>query len=741
MKKRLLLSVLLVEVLILTLIAFPLLRFSSKEVPLGFSHWNCAEGRYDDGWGWSPEGAQINDAFLTSPSLSLPRGDYRFSVEYEAEIDQSFRMVDENNYGLLLPEGTVHLSRSTKSATTRVRADADIPAMRICFSYNGGTYSVISVRMETDAAGLSRRFILLFVLFAALDFFLIAPRLRIPAAAVLGIALLASLPIFMDKFADGHDCVFHLMRIEALSDGLLRGIFPLRISSIHLDGWGYPTSVYYGDLLLYFPAILRIAGFSITEAYKAYVFLINFLTAAVGLFCFSRISSDVKRGALLSLLYCTAGYRLMDLYVRMAVGEYTAMLFILPVTAGLWDLLTENPHKQQLLSDALLLAIGFAGLVTSHLISTELALIACIIVCLFLPQRSLRPRTLINIIAGAVISLLLAAFFTVPLLDYLKNVPVSITSVPNPNAQRIRVEGAHIAQLFSFFQSPFGGEGYNTPSGRFALTPGPVLLALPIALMLLLSKKGNLRLAILSVFSLFFLWLSTDLFPWDRLEETCLGFLCGIQFPWRFLTVALPFLCLLLSELMKNSTCPKEVEHWILAACLLSAFVFTGQYAQEGHFIEPFDQQEILLSPDEVGGGEYMRFSPEMNRVADDEREALINSIDSRNMDWLELLSRDGLSFTLDAMSDLEESGEIRLPVFHYRGITAQDSEGHPLSVSDGENCQLVITVPAGFDGTITVGFIEPKIWQIAEIVSLLTFFGFLATIFFCVSTNKHKPD
>ena len=731
MKKSLILPLLLGEALLLALFVLPVIRFAPEEVPLAFLRWECPEGRYDEGWGWSPEeGAPESDAFLTSPSLQLDAGDYLLRVEYEADADQSLRLTDEDNYGLLLPEGEVRLSRSATESAVRVRAAAGIPAMRVRFSYGGeGAFSVLSVRLYTDVAGLTRRAVLLVLLLAALNFLLFAPRLRLPAAAALAIALCCSLPLFMDKIADGHDCAFHLMRIEALADGLSRGVFPLRLSALHLDGWGYPASVYYGDLLLYLPAALRLLGFSVTGAYKAYVFFLNLLTAAAGIACFSRISGDPKRGALLSLVYCTAGYRMTDLYVRMAVGEYTAMLFFLPVAAGLWDLLAETPRGRRLAKDALLLAAGFAGLVTCHLLSTELALAACVVVCLCLPHRALRPRTLGAVALGAAAALLLAAFFAVPLLDYLRNVPVSITSVPNPNAQRIRVEGAHVAQLFSLFQSPFGGEGLNTPAGRFALTPGPAVFALPAALALLLAHRGNRRLAALSGFSFLFLWLSTDCFPWDRLEETPLGFLCGIQFPWRVLAVASLLLCLLLMELLSHPDCPKEAPRLIAVLAVLCCCVFTGQYAQEGHFIEPFDRAEIILSPDEVGGGEYMRYSPETDRVADDGREALTRDIPVRNVDWMQLLSREGNTFVLDVMGSPEADGEIRLPLFRYKGIEARDGEGNLLPVSDGENCRVTVGVPAGFDGRITVAFREPAPWRAASLVSLAALLAALLSL------------
>ena len=75
------------------------------------------------------------------------------------------------------------------------------------------------------------------------------------------------------------------------------------------------------------------------------------------------------------------------------------------------------------------------------------------------------------------------------------------------------------------------------------------------------------------------------------------------------------------------------------------------------------------------------------------------------NLDWLEVTSRDGLSFTLDVMASLEEDGEIRLPVFNYKGITARDADGNLLTVSDGINCRAIVTVPAGFDGQVSVSF------------------------------------
>ena len=42
-----------------------------------------------------------------------------------------------------------------------------------------------------------------------------------------------------------------------------------------MEGYGYPISVYYGDILLYIPALLRLMGFSVTQCFKFYILMIN----------------------------------------------------------------------------------------------------------------------------------------------------------------------------------------------------------------------------------------------------------------------------------------------------------------------------------------------------------------------------------------------------------------------------------------------------------------------------------
>ena len=88
-----------------------------------------------------------------------------------------------------------------------------------------------------------------------------------------GTILFVSVPLYFGYLINGHDLQYHLLRIEGIKDGLLAGDFPIKIQSNWLKGNGYATAVFYGDLFLYIPAILRLCGFSIAQSYNIYVFL------------------------------------------------------------------------------------------------------------------------------------------------------------------------------------------------------------------------------------------------------------------------------------------------------------------------------------------------------------------------------------------------------------------------------------------------------------------------------------
>ena len=140
------------------------------------------------------------------------------------------------------------------------------------------------------------------------------------------------MPLLTDILLPGHDLMSHLNRIEGLAQGMQDGQFPVKIQLFWLMCRGYATSVFHGDLFLYFPAVLRFLGVSVQGAYKCYVVAVNLATAAISCFCLGKMLQNRWAG----LLYTMSGYQLISLYIRAAVGEYTAMAFLPLIVYGLW---------------------------------------------------------------------------------------------------------------------------------------------------------------------------------------------------------------------------------------------------------------------------------------------------------------------------------------------------------------------------------------------------------------------
>ena len=83
-----------------------------------------------------------------------------------------------------------------------------------------------------------------------------------------------------------------------------------------------------------------------------------------------------------SILYTLNPYRLSDVYIRSSVGEYTAIIFLPLILYGLWKIYTEDENSPSYKHNWIIPAIGFSGIIETHIISTELVGLTTILACL-----------------------------------------------------------------------------------------------------------------------------------------------------------------------------------------------------------------------------------------------------------------------------------------------------------------------------------------------------------------------
>ena len=110
-------------------------------------------------------------------------------------------------------------------------------------------------------------------------------------------------------------------------------------------GHGYVSPLFYGDIFLYIPALLFLAGVPIFRVVNIYVLLVNLTTVLLCYYSFKGLFKDKYWGMFATICYALAGYRLTNIYVRSALGEYTAMAFLPLCIYGLYRIYVNKTEK------------------------------------------------------------------------------------------------------------------------------------------------------------------------------------------------------------------------------------------------------------------------------------------------------------------------------------------------------------------------------------------------------------
>lgn len=547
---------------------------------------------------------------------------------------------------------------------------------------------------------------------------------------ILGMILIASsYPLFTNYLTEGHDKIYHLMRIETIKDGLKAGMFPVKIDPSWLNGYGYPASVFYGDLLMYPAAILRLIGLKLQDCYKFYIVMVNSLTCWVSYYCFRQIFQNENVALAGSALYTLSYYRFIDIYIRGAAGEYTAMVFIPLVICGLYLIYEENTAKHR--RGLAMAVIGFTGLLETHLLTTEIVGLFTVVICLIMFKRTFQKQRFISLCKVVIYTILVNAGFLVPLFDYYGR-NFYISSIETGNLSEFENAALFPTQLFQVFHTGIG-RSYEQSVGICAdmpITCGVVLWIIAGLYLYKRNKTGIERYSALGDIMLGYAGigavLTTTLFPYRRLSKylPIVGKLLGsLQFPWRFLIVPTIAIAVVFCVLLKNMS--STYGKWFMCVCILGITMLSNTYMVDAWYNnhEPklyYDINSINVDTS-VGGGEYLLLgSSASNMVRGQTIEysgASINHIEYGD-----------LEIYLDCTGVPEQETRISLPLSNYYGYHAEDVDSKTeVTVENGVENMVTVVLPAGYQGTMHVKWSEPWYWRVAELVSLVSVIAGLA--------------
>lgn len=519
-------------------------------------------------------------------------------------------------------------------------------------------------------------------------------------------------PLITKFCINGHDLEYHLLRIESLKEAILMGRPFGKINVLFFGGAGYASSLFYPDLLLYIPALLRVMGFGINSCYHIYTALCMILTYLSTRYCVKQMTRSTYGAIMAGILMVSAPYYLGDVFIRGAVGEYTAFIFLPFVIYGIYNTIYERMDRP------FILGIGFAGVLLCHT-NTFVFCLLFAFVAFIVKWKNFKenPVAIRRLFATAGVTACLTMFYWLPVMEMIFTTGLYV------NHAWITLEESAM-QFSCIFSMTFPGLGF-------------LLIILAFFRVLVKKNAQNRNLIAFSDWLLiggsFFAILATDLIPWEKLNN----YLSFVQFPWRFFVLATAMFAvadaIILSVFIKSSLEPyMPSSNKVLAILLLvvsAAFAFRFisnadityyDYSDDYYSHKPFTANVIA--------GEWLPDTVENpGQLVKDSEHLIADNGDDLPFERI----RDRVETDLNA-----DYGYVDVPFVFYRGYKASitGAEGtKELQVTPGQNGLCRVSTD-GQKGHLVVKYGGTALQHLSLIISLLTL---IAIIVFSLYKKK----
>lgn len=523
------------------------------------------------------------------------------------------------------------------------------------------------------------------------------------------ITLIFSLPLFDSGIVNGHDLLFHLNRIQSLSEAISHGDFFPSIFHNQSYGFGYGTPLFYSNLFVYIPALLVNMGLTLTLSYKIFLFICAMLTALSMYYCIYLIFKNKKISYASVVLYMFSAFHITDVYVRSAIGEILAFIFVPLVFLSIYQMLVQKKDCW------LLMGLSFTGLLLSHNISF---LISCGVFAIFLIAmfKQVDKKTFKTVMYAIILSFLLSAFYLLPMLEQMRGGLYAVNGYFNKDS--LLHSTLNIEQIFKI-NTTFGYLGHTYDLSQAATMNIGLVLSIMTPLYLFCKKK-TLFFTLTFVVCYLAIWMTTSYFPWDLF-----GILGFMQFSWRVLIVALPAAVTVVSYILNYFEDENKFKfiYWIVMFFSLSIGIYQ---------LAPIYNEEKILKDKivfstseynhigELSLGDYLPLNSNINYQEYGqyiETNNQLSNIENYNKSY------NNMSFTI---SEAKENDFYTLPLIYYKGYIVEiqsNSENVITQTYPNEEGLVTFRIPNNRQEiSIKISYKGTKIQKLSSILSVLSF-------------------
>ena len=471
----------------------------------------------------------------------------------------------------------------------------------------------------------------------------------------------------------------------------------------------------YPDIFLYIPALLRLLGVSAVFSYHTLLLMLNAATVFGMYLCIKSITlqrgiSNAHLALCAAILYAFAPYRLNCMYIRSALGETLAMIFLPFVITGLYHLFIGDKRKYYFL------IIGYTGVLYSHLLSAAIAAALSVLLGIIYIAKIFKEKRIVLILKSIFITLLLNASFLVPFVYY----------------QRLKLNMGELLRDFSSFRVTltqlisFSANHYNeagTLKDHPSIGPIGLLIMLLIIILLIRTPKNESRTYcfILSGLALLCLLMTTTLFPWNILQQnqTINRIVGTIQFPWRMLGITTVIGIIVLSILLTAFEQDKMKGMIQIALLTLSCICIIPIFYV--YHLQPGNITRISGGLTEGRTDEYLPSGTEVNLYQT--TYATLSNYDTIHAEnYYKNGTTISFQYTCDTPNEYVDLPLLYYPNYHASYINSTTNQTGLLTLGSTENNCIRLSLESTAEPYIvTIKYIVPWYFKLAFIVSLLT--------------------
>ena len=542
-------------------------------------------------------------------------------------------------------------------------------------------------------------------------------------------------PFFKNQVLAGHDAGAHLSYLRIFTDALSQGQFPVRWIEWVTPGQNQPLFSYYQPFLYYLGSIPHFLGFDILNSLYLTVLSMWLFSGFIVFLFVKNITKSNLAGIVSSCLYIFAPYHILDVFVRAAYPESIALAF---APGMFWAIERFISTERKIYLP--LLSFFTAATFISHPPTLLMFGVPLFLYLLFISTNKfkfgidlkLSVKKLVYVFISFILAGGLSSFFAIPAL-----LQQNLTKASTLNAGYLDFHN-HFVCLTQLFWS---GWGYGTSqagcndqlSFQLGIINWIVIFSVIGILAYYAYKKTSHRFNIDAIFWIIiaffgmYMTLSFSLAFWEGTP-----YLPFLQFPWRFLSVAI-FASSILSGIMFKYLKKESHKLILFIVFMIATPLLSYQYLQPAAFLDKGyfaqDSQNFYRGTAKgQGGTAEMGYFPQNMDVLPEPGKVPESEIALSSQKATGKIIKDTFTykeFSINSSSPIQ--AELYIHFFPGWKFYINGSEVKPNTSNIYDF--VFLDIPAG-NSNVTASFTDTPLVSLSNLITLLSIILFVSSIF-----------